>query len=344
MIAAGRRDWANLLLHVGLVSRLAGVAVNQAIPRGGYLFLEQAGGTANFYLDRDLKRIGELPFSAGLDSFSGRVARGFRPSMVAWVSATTGRRRSTARSPTTSRSRSRGRQLTFARMVEPGFLLEYELSVGKEQYLLMHNQVARPEGGPNIWSFAYDAEERRVGLHGRRRRAVAIDRAVGRCRRHRSLKLESASFAARTGRDPDCQRRPVPLHHLRRVRPRPARTAAAAARIGNTVTGPLPLYLALAAYVVAAVAAGINRGRRAMAGISVVSAVASALGLALQVCFVVFRTVSDGFLPFASRFESMALFALAVQAVGLATYLATRRHSAKLGYRRRPQSCCWSAP
>jgi ABC-type transport system involved in cytochrome c biogenesis permease subunit len=97
------------------------------------------------------------------------------------------------------------------------------------------------------------------------------------------------------------------------------------------VTGPFLLYIALVGYVIAAVAAGINRGRRAIAGISVVSAVASAVGLALQVCFVAFRTVSSGFLPFASRFEAMALFALAVQTVGLATYLAARRHSAKLG-------------
>jgi len=89
--------------------------------------------------------------------------------------------------------------------------------------------------------------------------------------------------------------------------------------------------MALVGYVIAAVAAGIDRGRRAMAGISVVSAVASALGLALQACFVVFRAVSTGFLPFASRFEAMALFALAVQAVGLITYFSTRRHSAKIG-------------
>lgn len=198
IVAAGRRDWANLLLHAGLVISLAGVAVNQAIPRGGYLFLEQAGGTANFYLDRDLKRIGELPFSAGLDSFSGRVARGFRPSMVAWVSATTGsktiNRAVTYNQPLTFG----GRQLTFARMVEPGFLLQYELSVGKEQYLLMHNQVARPEGGPNIWSFAYDAEERRVGfMVGGVEQWLSTGQsaAVG----GTALKLESASYAARPG-------------------------------------------------------------------------------------------------------------------------------------------------
>jgi ABC-type transport system involved in cytochrome c biogenesis permease subunit len=97
------------------------------------------------------------------------------------------------------------------------------------------------------------------------------------------------------------------------------------------VTGPLLLYIALVGYVIAGLAAGVSRGRGTMTGVSVISAVASSLGLALQVCFVVFRTVSAGFLPFASRFEAMALFALAVQAVGLVTYLASGKHSAKLG-------------
>ena len=58
---------------------------------------------------------------------------------------------------------------------------------------------------------------------------------------------------------------------------------------------------------------------------------ASAVGLCLQLAFTVARTLSVGFLPFASRFESMAFFALAVQATGLVVYLATRQHSAKLG-------------
>jgi ABC-type transport system involved in cytochrome c biogenesis permease subunit len=97
------------------------------------------------------------------------------------------------------------------------------------------------------------------------------------------------------------------------------------------VTGPGPLYIALVGYATAAVAAGVARGRQRLGRLSGASVAASAVGLLLQLAFIVARAVSTGFLPFASRFESMALFAFAVQASGLVVYLATRRHSAKLG-------------
>jgi ABC-type transport system involved in cytochrome c biogenesis permease subunit len=97
------------------------------------------------------------------------------------------------------------------------------------------------------------------------------------------------------------------------------------------MTGPSPLYLALAVYAAAAVGAGISRGRRTARELSFVSLLGSALGLALQLGFIVFRTLATGFLPFASRFESLALFAFSVQAVGLIVYLATRQNSVKLG-------------
>jgi len=97
------------------------------------------------------------------------------------------------------------------------------------------------------------------------------------------------------------------------------------------VTGPGLLYLALAGYIAAGVAAGIARGRHRLGRMSGASTVASAVGLCLHLAFMLARTLSMGFLPFASRFESMALFALAVQTTGLVVYLATRQHSAKLG-------------
>jgi len=97
------------------------------------------------------------------------------------------------------------------------------------------------------------------------------------------------------------------------------------------VTGPGLPYFAIVGYAVAAVAAGIGRGRHRQGLLSAASVAASALGLSLQLAFTAARTVSTGFLPFASRFESMALFALAVQATGLVVYLSTRQHSAKLG-------------
>jgi ABC-type transport system involved in cytochrome c biogenesis permease subunit len=97
------------------------------------------------------------------------------------------------------------------------------------------------------------------------------------------------------------------------------------------VTGPGLLYFALAGYITAAVAAGIARATHRLGRLSGASVAVSAAGLTLQLVFTAARTISVGFLPFASRFESMAFFALAVQATGLVVYLATRQHSAKLG-------------
>ena len=97
------------------------------------------------------------------------------------------------------------------------------------------------------------------------------------------------------------------------------------------MSGPGLLYVALVCYAVAAVAAGIARGRRRLGRLSGLSVAASCLGLCLQLAFTAARAFAVGFLPFASRFESMAFFALAVQTVGLVVYLVTRQHSAKLG-------------
>jgi ABC-type transport system involved in cytochrome c biogenesis permease subunit len=97
------------------------------------------------------------------------------------------------------------------------------------------------------------------------------------------------------------------------------------------LSGPGLLYVALVAYVAAAVTAGLSRARRRLGRLSRFSFGASVIGLVLQLAFTVARAAAIGFLPFASRFESMALFALAVQATGLAVYVATRQHSAKLG-------------
>jgi ABC-type transport system involved in cytochrome c biogenesis permease subunit len=97
------------------------------------------------------------------------------------------------------------------------------------------------------------------------------------------------------------------------------------------VSGPGPLYAALVAYALAAVAAGVGRSRPEPGRLAVLSAAASAIGICLQLAFTLARTLSVGFLSFASRFESMALFALAVQLAGLFVYFATHRLSAKLG-------------
>ncbi len=97
------------------------------------------------------------------------------------------------------------------------------------------------------------------------------------------------------------------------------------------MSGPGPLYVALVCYAVAAVTAGVASAARRRGRLAGLSIAASCLGLCLQLAFTAARALAVGFLPFASRFESMALFALAVQATGIVVYFATRQHSAKLG-------------
>jgi ABC-type transport system involved in cytochrome c biogenesis permease subunit len=97
------------------------------------------------------------------------------------------------------------------------------------------------------------------------------------------------------------------------------------------MTGALPLYLALAAYVVAGIAAAVTRARQTARLARTVSLISSVAGIALQTGFIIARAAATGFLPFASRFESMAIFALAVQLAGLLLFLAARRDAVKAG-------------
>jgi len=75
--------------------------------------------------------------------------------------------------------------------------------------------------------------------------------------------------------------------------------------------------------------AGLRRARSPLPGATLPGLVASFAGIGLQVGFVAARALGTGFLPFASRFESMALFALSVQVAGLGVYLVTRQNSVK---------------
>lgn len=88
------------------------------------------------------------------------------------------------------------------------------------------------------------------------------------------------------------------------------------------------LYAALAGYGVAVVVALVRRARGAV-GRSFLPVLVSGLAILLQLGFVVVRAVRVGFLPFASRFEAMALFALAIHWAGLKVYLWRPRDSAK---------------
>ena len=195
--AIRRRSWPGAIQHVGLVVALAGVAVNQTAARNGYLFLEQGAGASNFCLSRDLRRVEELPEPLALDSIGSVRARAFRPAPVAWVTAKG--KGEMSKGVTYNRPLNvAGRQLLLSRVVEPGFLTEYELALDGEEYLLMHNQVIEPAPGLHVWSFAYDAAARRIGLmFGSEQQWLGIgDSATV---QGRTLRLTSATFAANSG-------------------------------------------------------------------------------------------------------------------------------------------------
>jgi ABC-type transport system involved in cytochrome c biogenesis permease subunit len=93
---------------------------------------------------------------------------------------------------------------------------------------------------------------------------------------------------------------------------------------------PFFLYLSFITYVIAGITA-IFVGRRDNKRLSWLSIVFSLFGIINQVLFIIIRSLSNGFLPFASRFESMVLFALSVQFAGLILYLLTKLNWVKAG-------------
>lgn len=90
----------------------------------------------------------------------------------------------------------------------------------------------------------------------------------------------------------------------------------------------LLLYAALAGYLSATLLSLVRQARK-REGRGVLTTLASALAIVLHIGFVAVRAGRVGFLPFASRFEAMALFALAIHCAGLALYLCRPRDSAK---------------
>ena len=91
---------------------------------------------------------------------------------------------------------------------------------------------------------------------------------------------------------------------------------------------PIILILVFGFYAAAGLAAlaGCVRPRGFFRWLSILL---SGAGVVLQIGFVLCRTNMNGFLPFASRFESMTLFALTVHLSGLLLYLASKRSPVK---------------
>ena len=187
-------SWSDAIQHIGFVVALVGVVVNQKAAHSGYLFLEQAAGGRNYCLSSNLRQIEELPGTFALDSVGQQIARGFEPAPVAWVSTESKSIPVTYNRP----FKASGRQLLISRVVGPGFLSEYELALGGEECVLLHNQFIEPSPGLRVWSFAYDTDARRVGLMlGRKQQWLGIgDSATV---QGRALKLLSATFAANPG-------------------------------------------------------------------------------------------------------------------------------------------------
>jgi hypothetical protein len=194
-VAVSRRSWSSVLQHVGLVVALIGIAVNQGSTHSGYLFLEQGAGVSNFALSRNLRGVAELPEPLGLDSLTSVSAKAFRPAPVAWVTIADGHSRAVTYNRPLIVA---GRQVLLSQVAAPGFLNEYELALDGEEFMLLHNQVAELSAGLPVWSFAYDAEARRVGLMlGNEQRWLGIGESAA--VRGTSLQLLSASFAANAG-------------------------------------------------------------------------------------------------------------------------------------------------
>lgn len=195
VIAVSRRSWSSVVQHFGLVVALAGVLVNQKIAHTDYLFLEQGTGASNSALSHNLRRVEELPAPLALDSLTSVSAKAFRPAPVAWVTVADGRTR-----PVTYNRplKVAGRQVLLSQTVAPGFLSEYEITLDGTEYLLLHNQFTEPSPGLRVWSFAYDADARRVGLTlGNEQRWLGIGESA--TVQGRALKLLSATFAANAG-------------------------------------------------------------------------------------------------------------------------------------------------
>lgn len=87
------------------------------------------------------------------------------------------------------------------------------------------------------------------------------------------------------------------------------------------MTQPALLWAALAAYAGAGLLTALGRSR--------VGAVLSTTGVVAHLAFVSVRAAGVGHLPFASRFEAMALFALTIETCGLVLFIATQHRPVK---------------
>ncbi len=155
------QSYSRIIVHLGLAIGLVGIWLNQAKTQSGYLFLESSGKAKNFYLNKNLKVIDELPISLKLDSISYKYQKGFNPAPIAWLQINN----NTYKSLTYNRPfYYKNRQFLLSNMIDPGFPHNYELLLNNQPYTLLHNQRLNLPNGITIWSFAYDSEANQIGL------------------------------------------------------------------------------------------------------------------------------------------------------------------------------------
>ncbi len=155
----GRRRVAAIVAHLGLVVGLAGIVLDARAP-AGHLFLEQGAGERNLFLAAGLDRADVLSDPLALDSITETRARGFSPAPLCWLRSAQGAFPVGYNRP----GRAGGVRVLFSRAVEPGFLVEYEVAVDSDEYLLLHNQRVRLADGASVASFGFDPQARTVGL------------------------------------------------------------------------------------------------------------------------------------------------------------------------------------
>jgi hypothetical protein len=152
--------YAQTIVHIGLAIGLIGVWLNQTRSQSGYLFLEASGSAKNYYLNKNLKTIDELPIALRIDSITDKYQKGFNPAPIAWLHYNNTQKRLTFNHPFYFQ----GIQLLLANLVDPGFPHAYEITINDQPYNLLHNQKLRLANGTEIWSNAFDPESKSIGL------------------------------------------------------------------------------------------------------------------------------------------------------------------------------------
>jgi hypothetical protein len=158
------RRRSSVIIHLGIVIGLIGVFTNERSHKNGYIFLELAGSGKNIYLTKNFKAIDELPFNIRLDSITSKSIKGFQDAPNAWINYTTDHQSVSSFLTYNHPANYQGCQLLLSNLIEPGFPHSYELLIDNDQYQLLHNQKVELPNKLILWSFAYDTDEKQIGL------------------------------------------------------------------------------------------------------------------------------------------------------------------------------------